>query len=30
MAKTIINICPNCGTWCGAEAKDLLDKLANV
>lgn len=27
MAKTIINKCPNCGTWCEAEAKGLVGRL---
>ena len=29
MAKTIINKCPNCGTWCEAEAKGLLGKMVS-
>ena len=27
MAKTIINKCPNCGTWCEAEGKGIVGKL---
>ena len=27
MAKTIINKCPNCGTWCQAEGKGIVGKL---
>ena len=27
MAKTILNKCPNCGTWCEAESKGLIGRL---
>lgn len=27
MEKTIMNKCPNCGTWCGAESKGLVGRL---